>query len=277
MVVSSMVVRRKQQNSRPRLLLGFHQQDSGPSHPRLPRRPLVPRRRPFQQQTQLFLRLLLRFLKPPFAQIHLSQHHARFPHIRVLRHAPQQQFFFFRSLHPCPSSIGDRFPVQISRLYLLPGVQHLRAVIENGRDDEIDNVIVFFVVVSVNRRLGVSEVEEELLVVGVTEEEAVVDEGVAGDDAEEVGEVLGVGADVPADGVAAGGGGVEDGEVDVGVGVGGVEEAAEGDGVGGAPQLEDTVDAKEVVEEAAVLVGALSGAQRTEDSNQGRETRVRLF
>lgn len=96
--------------------------------------------------------------------------------------------------------------------------------------------------------------------VGVFEEEEVVDEWLAGDDAEEVDEALGVGADVAADYISAGGGRREDSEVDVGVRIGGVEEAAEADGVGGSPDLEDTVDADEMVEEATVLVPALAGA-----------------
>lgn len=111
---------------------------------------------------------------------------------------------------------------------------------------------------------------------GVAEEESIVDEGLARDDAEEVDEALGGGADVGADNVAASGG-VEDGEVDVGVGVGGVEEAAETDGVGGVPQLEDAVSVDEVVEEAAVLVPALSGAHRSEHGDKGREFWVHGF
>lgn len=59
------------------------------------------------------------------------------------------------------------------------------------------------------------------LVVGVVEEEVVVDEGLSRDDAEEMDQALGSVADVGADEVAAGGR-VEDGEVDVRVGVGGV-------------------------------------------------------
>lgn len=111
------------------------------------------------------------------------------------------------------------------------------------------------------------------LLVGVAEEEVVVDEGLPGDDAEEVDEALGFLADVAANDVAAGGR-VEDGEVDVGVGVGGVEEAAEADGVGDPPELEDAVDVGEVVEEAAVLVPALAGADRAEHGNEGREVAV---
>lgn len=104
----------------------------------------------------------------------------------------------------------------------------------------------------------------ELGVGGVVEEEVVVDDGLAGDDAEDVDEALRGRADEGAD-VVARGGGVEDGEVDVGVGVGGVEEAAEGEGFGGGPEGEDAVDVGEVVEEAAVLVPALAGADGAED------------
>ena len=61
--------------------------------------------------------------------------------------------------------------------------------------------------------------------VGVAEVEVVVHERVARDDAEDVHEPLGGGADDGADAGAADVG-LEDGEVDVGVGVGGVGEAA---------------------------------------------------
>lgn len=95
--------------------------------------------------------------------------------------------------------------------------------------------------------------------VGVVEEEVIMDDGLAGNDAEEVDKALGGGPHVATDGVAAGGG-VKDGEIDIGIGVGGVKEAAESDGVGGLPELEDAVDVDEVVEEASVLVPALAGA-----------------
>lgn len=110
----------------------------------------------------------------------------------------------------------------------------------------------------------------------VFEEDVVVDQRLARDDAEEVDEAFGGGADVVADCVAAGGG-IEDGEVDVGVGVGGVEEAAEGDGVGGFPELENAVDIEEVVEEAAVLVPALARTDGAEDGEEGGEVDVDGF
>lgn len=101
-----------------------------------------------------------------------------------------------------------------------------------------------------------------------------MDQGLAGDHAEHVDEPLGLGADVAADVLAAGGGGVEDGEVDVGVGVGGVEEAAEGDGGRGVPEGQDAVDVEEVVEEGAVLVPALVGADGAEEGDEGGKVRV---
>lgn len=125
------------------------------------------------------------------------------------------------------------------------------------------------------RNLGEFEVFDEFRI-GVFEEDVVVDQRLARDDAEEVDEAFGGGADVVADGVAAGGG-IEDGEVDVGVGVGGVEEAAEGDGVGGFPELENAVDIEEVVEEAAVLVPALAGTDGAEDGEEGGEVDVDGF
>ncbi|THG13820.1 hypothetical protein TEA_014298 [Camellia sinensis var. sinensis] len=65
--------------------------------------------------------------------------------------------------------------------------------------------------------------------------------------------------------------GVEDGEADVGVGVGGVEEAAEGDGVRGCPELENAVDVNEMVEEAAVLaLVTMEGRLGSMDSSSPR-------
>ncbi|URD73978.1 hypothetical protein MUK42_09799 [Musa troglodytarum] len=124
------------------------------------------------------------------------------------------------------------------------------------------------------RGLRALEVLDEL-VVGVAEEEVVVDEGLARHDAEEVHEALRRVANDAADAVSAGAG-VEDGEVDVGVGVGGVVEAAAGDGIGGAPQLEDAVDVGEVGEEAAVLVIALASAGGTEDGDEGGQIGIYL-
>ena len=119
-----------------------------------------------------------------------------------------------------------------------------------------------------------------------------MDELVARDDAEEVDEALGGGADDGAHVVAADVG-FEDGEVDVGVGVGGVVEAAARDGVGGAPEAEDAVDVEEVGEEGAVLArqqrlrhgrqrserivpagaGALQGAEAEGGHHRGRPRR----
>lgn len=92
----------------------------------------------------------------------------------------------------------------------------------------------------------------------------------AGDDAEQVNQPLGRGTDVRADFVAAGGG-IKDGEVNVGVGVGGVEETAERDGGRRFPEGEDAMDVEEVVEEGAVLVPALAGVDGTEERDEGGE------
>ena len=62
-----------------------------------------------------------------------------------------------------------------------------------------------------------------------------------------------------ADGVA-GGGGVEDGEVDVGVGVCGVKEAAAAYRFVGLPELENSVDVDQMFEETPILVPALACA-----------------
>lgn len=109
--------------------------------------------------------------------------------------------------------------------------------------------------------------------ISILKQQIVVDDWLPGDDAEQVNQALSFVADVGADDVAAGGG-IEDGEVDVGVGVGRVEEAAEGDGGRGLPQVEDAVDVDEVVEEGAVLVPALAGADGAEDGHQRREVGV---
>lgn len=49
-----------------------------------------------------------------------------------------------------------------------------------------------------------------------------------------------------------------------------MEEAAEGDGARGFPEVEDAVDVEEVLEEAAVLVPALAGAGGLQDCDQRR-------
>ncbi|CAL5020361.1 unnamed protein product [Urochloa decumbens] len=122
------------------------------------------------------------------------------------------------------------------------------------------------------RRLGPRQVGGEV-VVRIVEQQVVVDELLARDDAEEVDEALGV---VPHDAGDVGAAGVrlEDGEVDVGVGVGGVVEAAARHGVGRGPEAEDAVDVEEVVEEGAVLVPALAGAGGAEDGGEPRQRRV---
>ena len=112
--------------------------------------------------------------------------------------------------------------------------------------------------------------------IGVSEEQIVVDDALARDDAEEVNQLLGVSTNVASDFVAAGGG-VEDGEVDVRIGIGGVEEATEGDRIGGFPYLEDAVDVEEVIQEAAVLVPALSGADGAKHGHEGGEFGVDHF
>lgn len=72
-------------------------------------------------------------------------------------------------------------------------------------------------------------------------------------------EPLGSLADVITDSIPAGGR-IEDGEINIGIGVSGVEESAEANGFLCFPELENSVDVDEVVEEAAVLVPALAGA-----------------
>ena len=120
--------------------------------------------------------------------------------------------------------------------------------------------------------LGGGEVVPQLLV-RVPWLELLEHEVVPGDDAEEVDEALGVGAD-DAPHLGAAGVGLEDGEVDVGVGVGGVEEAAARHGVGRAPQAEDPVHVLQVRQERAVLVVALAGARRAQHRHQGWQLRV---
>ena len=95
----------------------------------------------------------------------------------------------------------------------------------------------------------------------VPEHQIVVNERVAGHDAEQVDQVFGGGAHVAADRLAVGGG-VEDGEIVIGVGVNGMEEAEKADGIGGVPELEDSVDVEEVVEKGSEAVPAFAGTGR---------------
>lgn len=115
------------------------------------------------------------------------------------------------------------------------------------------------------------------LLIRVLKEEKVMNEGLPGNDAEEVNQPLCGGADVGANSVAADGRGWEYGEIDVGIGVGRVEEAAEADGVGGLPHLEYAVDAEEVVEEATVLVPALAGTRRAKHRHKAWQVLVNGF
>lgn len=98
----------------------------------------------------------------------------------------------------------------------------------------------------------------------------------ARNDAEQMDQPLCGLADVCADDVTTSVG-VENGEVDIGIGIGGVEEAAEADGVGSFPDLENAVDVVEVVQEAAVLVPALPGADGAQDGKQRRQAGVDGF
>lgn len=103
-----------------------------------------------------------------------------------------------------------------------------------------------------------------------------MDEGLAWNHAEEMDEVFGSVADVVADGVS-GGGGIENGEIDVGVGVGRVEEGAEADGFLGLPELVNPVHVHQMVQEAAMLVPALAGPHRPEKRYEGRQLWVDGF
>lgn len=104
-------------------------------------------------------------------------------------------------------------------------------------------------------------------------EDAVEDELLARDDAEDVHELLGFVTDEATEDAAVDVG-REDGEIDVGVRVGGVEEAEEGHRVGRAPELEDLVDVEQVLVESPVLVPALARSARLQDFQQPREARV---
>lgn len=118
-----------------------------------------------------------------------------------------------------------------------------------------------------------AEVVEEVEVVRVVKDEVVMDERLTRHDTKEMDKALGYGANMAANDVAAGGG-VEDGEVDVGVGVGGVEEATKRDGERGVPEVEDAEDVDEVLKEGAVFVPTLAGADGAEDGDEGREVGV---
>lgn len=88
----------------------------------------------------------------------------------------------------------------------------------------------------------------------------------ARDEAEQVNETLCYFSDVVRNCLTARGGS-EDGEVDVRIRAGRVEEAAKCDCVWQFPQFEDAVYVGEVVEEASVLVPALSGDNSLEQTH----------
>lgn len=113
----------------------------------------------------------------------------------------------------------------------------------------------------------------ELMIISVMEQEIVMNQSLTWNDTEEVNQSLGGFADMGTNGFSAGGG-IEDGEIDVGIGVSRMEEATKTDGIGSIPELENTVDIEEVLEEATVLVPTLAGADRTEDGDERREILV---
>ncbi|PON68152.1 hypothetical protein PanWU01x14_097120, partial [Parasponia andersonii] len=97
--------------------------------------------------------------------------------------------------------------------------------------------------------------------VSIMKKKIVMNERLPRDNTEQVDQPLGGFTDVSRNDVAPGGG-VENGEVDIGVDVGRVEEAKKANRVLGSPWLEDSVDVEEVVEEGTVPVPALAGANR---------------
>lgn len=110
----------------------------------------------------------------------------------------------------------------------------------------------------------------------VLKDELFMNKGLSWDDAEEVDEALGFISDISSDGVTAGGG-IKDGEVDIGVGISRVKEAAKADSITNTPEFENTINVNKVIKEASVFMPTLPCAYRAEDSHQGREFGVDVF
>lgn len=109
--------------------------------------------------------------------------------------------------------------------------------------------------------------------IGVVEQQIVVNNRLPGDNTEQMNQTLGFVANMRANGFTAGGG-IEDGEVNVGIGVSRVEETAEGHRIWGFPEMEDAEDVDEVLEESAVFVPALAGADRAKDGDKRRQVGI---
>lgn len=112
--------------------------------------------------------------------------------------------------------------------------------------------------------------------IGVVEKKIVVNQRLPRDDTEQMNQSLRRVADMATNNIAASGR-IEDGEIDVGIGVSRVEEAAQTNRLWRFPDLENSVDIDKMIEEGAVLVPALAGADGAEDGDERRKVRVNLF
>ena len=70
---------------------------------------------------------------------------------------------------------------------------------------------------------------------------------------------------------------IKNGEIDIRIGVSRVEETTKADRFRCFPDLEDAVHIKKVLEEAAMFVPALAGADGAEDGDEGRQLLVDAF
>lgn len=125
------------------------------------------------------------------------------------------------------------------------------------------------------RCLGNFEVIDEFRI-GVVEKKIVMNQRLPRDDTEQMNQSLRSLADMASNNITASGR-IENGEIDIGIGIRRVEETAQTHRLLRFPDFENTVDIDEVIEEGAVLVPALAGADGAEDGDERRKVRVYLF
>jgi hypothetical protein len=152
-------------------------------------------------------------------------------------------------------------------------VFHYNTISRKNRLDLLPPVFVFIknpLLLSISdRNFRFLEVLDDLFI-RILEEKIVVDERLTRHYTEEVDQPLSRLANVSSDSFAAGGR-IENGEIDIGVGVSRVEETKQANSLLCFPEFVNSVHIDEVIEEAAMLVPALAGADGAQDGDERRE------